>query len=284
MVNAQICFLGGGNMTASILSGLVNDGIHPSAITVVDRHQEKLCYLQQSYKINISTDAAEAVQQADVIVLAVKPQAMDELTQSIKPVVQKKSGQLFISIAAGVPIKQFAYWLGERVAMVRAMPNTPALIGCGATALYANEQVSRQQKEIAEQILRRTGTVIWLDNESLMDTVTAISGSGPAYFFLMMEYMIEAGMQHGLTEKQATLLTTQTAFGASKMALESTSKISQLRRNVTSKGGVTAAALKAFEDSGFKEAIDAAISANLARSSSLSKMFDKALAYQEKMK
>ena len=177
-------------------------------------------------------------------------------------------------------MRQFEYWLGAKTAIVRAMPNIPSVIGCGATALYANHGVSSQQREMAENILRRIGVVTWLDNEKLIDTVTAVSGSGPAYFFLMMEAMIESAITLGLTKNQAALLVTQTAFGAAKMALENTRTLGDLRENVASKGGATVAALEALKAADFKGIVHSAITANLKRSYELSKLFEGALTYQ----
>ncbi|WP_116963654.1 pyrroline-5-carboxylate reductase [Fastidiosibacter lacustris] len=281
MVNAEICFLGGGNMASSILSALIADGISAKSIVVVDRNQNKLDFLNQRFHVQTTQDAAYAVKKADIILLCVKPQSLKELILSIKPAINRHSRPLFISIVAGIVLAQIESWLLTEYAIVRGMPNTPALIGCGATALYANVHVSRQQKEMAEQILRRTGVITWVNEEALIDVATAISGSGPAYFFLMMEHMVKAAVDLGLSEKQATLLVTQTAFGASKMALESAVSLSTLRHNVTSKEGVTAAALKAFDESGFEKSIKFAIQKNLERSHELSQQFGAALTHEK---
>ncbi len=279
MVNAQICFLGGGNMAMSIIAGLVSDGVSPKSITVVDRHQEKLESLNQLFHVKTTVDLTSAVKAADILILCVKPQSLKELMLSIKSELNRQSKPLFVSIVAGITLAQIKNWLVSDYALVRAMPNTPSLIGCGASALFANEHVSRQQKEMAEQIMRKVGVVTWVQEESLIDVATAISGSGPAYFFLMMEHMIDAAINLGLTEKQATLLVTQTAFGASKMALESVHTLSSLRQKVTSKGGVTAAALKAFAETGFKESIQQAIEQNLLRSHELAQQFGSVLTH-----
>lgn len=281
MVNAQICFLGGGNMARSIIAGLVSDGVSGQSITVVDHNQEKLDMLNQLFRVNTTQRVEDALKNADIIMLCVKPQSLKELMFTVKTALHKQNKPSFISIAAGITLAQIAHWLVGDYAIVRAMPNTPSLIGCGASALFANEYVSRQQKEMAEQIMRKVGVVTWVDHESLIDVTTAISGSGPAYFFLMMEHMIDVAVSLGLSEKQAALLVTQTAFGASKMALESTQTLSHLRQNVTSKGGVTAAALKAFSETGFKESIAKAIKENLSRSQELASQFGNALTHDE---
>ncbi|WP_440617471.1 pyrroline-5-carboxylate reductase [Cysteiniphilum sp. 6C5] len=281
MVNAQICFLGGGNMARSIIAGLVSDGVSGQSITVVDRNQEKLDMLNQLFRVKTTQSVEGAVKNADIIMLCVKPQSLKELMFTVKTALHKQNKPLFISIAAGITLVQIAHWLVGDYAIVRAMPNTPSLIGCGASALFANNYVSRQQKEMAEQIMRKVGVITWVDHENLIDVTTAISGSGPAYFFLMMEHMIDVAVSLGLSEKQAALLVTQTAFGASKMALESTQTLSNLRQNVTSKGGVTAAALKAFSETGFKESIAKAIKENLSRSQELASQFGNALTHNE---
>lgn len=280
MVNAKICFLGGGTMAASIIERLVSDSVIASSIIVVDRNDDKLNCLAQKFQVQVTKALDDAIDNADIILLCVKPQAMQALVKSVQRLCNKAKNPLFISIAAGITIQQFEHWLGAKTAIVRAMPNLPSVIGCGATALYANHQVSSQQREMAEHILRRIGVVTWLENEKLIDTVTAVSGSGPAYFFLMMEAMIESAVTLGLTKKQATLLVTQTAFGAAKMALENTRTLGDLRENVASKGGATVAALEAFKHDDFKGIVHRAITANLKRSGELSKLFEGALTYE----
>lgn len=279
MINAQMCFIGGGNMANSIISGLISDNIDASSITVVDPNEAKLNFLNQHYHVNVTESLDKGVQSADIILLCVKPQVMGELLIHLKHVLEGQRTPFLISIAAGVPIDAIMTQLGQQVPIVRAMPNTPSIIGCGATALYASEQVSRQQREISEQIMRKVGVVTWVQNEQMMDVVTAISGSGPAYFFYMIEALIESAKEAGLTDKQATLLVTQTAFGASKMALES-HDIHTLRQNVTSKKGATDAAIATLESHDFAESIAKAVQANIARSKELAKLFDKALTHQ----
>ncbi|MBK2124592.1 pyrroline-5-carboxylate reductase [Fangia hongkongensis] len=279
MINAQMCFIGGGNMANSIISGLISDNIDASSITVVDPNEAKLNFLNQHYHVNVTESLEKGVRSADIILLCVKPQVMGELLIHLKHVLEGQKTPFLISIAAGVPIDAIMTQLGQQVPIVRAMPNTPSIIGCGATALYASEQVSRQQREISEQIMRKVGVVTWVQNEQMMDVVTAISGSGPAYFFYMIEALIASAKEAGLTDKQATLLVTQTAFGASKMALES-HDIHTLRQNVTSKKGATDAAIATLESHDFAESIAKAVQANIARSKELAKLFDKALTHQ----
>lgn len=280
MLTAKICFLGGGTMASSIIARLVDDGVMAHSIVVLDKNDEKLNYLAQNFQVRVTKQPENAIDNADIVLLCVKPQAMQVLIKSIQGRYSKFNKPLFISIAAGIPTQQFEYWLGAETAIVRAMPNISAVIGCGATALYANREVSCQQREMAENILRRIGVVTWLEDEKLVDAVTAVSGSGPAYFFLMMEAMIESAMALGLRKHQAALLVTQTAFGAAKMALENTQTLGDLRENVASKGGATAAALAAFKAADFKGVVHNAITANLKRSYELSKLFEGALTYQ----
>lgn len=266
-------------MAKSLIAGMVNDDINVGNITVIDRNEDKLTQLSQCFHVNVDTQMSSHLPRADIVLICVKPQSIDALMPEIKQALTARS-PLIISIAAGVPIAQFESWLGQAHAIVRAMPNTPALIGAGATAIVANAAVSRQQLEYAEMIFRKTGMVITLKDECLIDVVTATSGSGPAYFFAMMEAMIQAAQTLGLEEKEARLLVTQTAFGAAKMALESPMSIARLRNNVTSKGGVTAAALLSLEASGFNGIIEKAMKANMSRSGELARMFELSITKQ----
>ena len=279
MMNAKICFLGGGNMAESIISGLVAEKFAASTIAVTDVNEERLLYLEQRYKVSVSSDVNEAVKHADIVLFCVKPQSVEGLMAKLKPSLKDLDHALYISIVAGLPIVQLQQWVPATSAIVRVMPNTPAIMGCGATGLYANEATSRQQKEMAEQIMRKVGVTTWVDKEALIDVVTAISGSGPAYFFLMMEQLIASAVKAGLSHEQATLLVTQTALGSSKMALDCGQNIAKLRQNVTSKGGVTAAALKSMMNDNLTQLIDHAVEANLQRSKELGKLFDKAISY-----
>ena len=259
-MNSKICFIGGGNMASSLVGGLINNDYSASLITVTDPDQHKLEQLAQQFSINTTIDNQTAVQTADVIVLAVKPQVLKDVCQAIKTSLAGKSS-LIISIAAGIRSTDIDRWLGNDKAIVRCMPNTPSLIQAGATGLFANAQTSNAQKEIADQILSSAGITLWVDDESLLDAVTAVSGSGPAYFFLFMEAMQQAGCQLGLDEKTASLLARQTALGAARMAIEGDDDPSTLRAKVTSKGGTTAAAIASFEASNFNQIIQQALTA-----------------------
>lgn len=260
MTTATIAILGAGHMGSSLLGGLIANHYPPNQLWVTDPELEKLQHLKKQFQINISTDNHEAVQNADVVILAVKPQILASVAKEITPQIQRVK-PLIISIAAGVRESSIQKWLGGDTAIVRAMPNTPALIGCGATALYANKWVSENQRNLAETILRAVSLVVWINDEKFMDSITALSGSGPAYFFLVIEALQTAAMELGLPEETARLLTLQTAYGAARMALESDVDIIELRRRVTSPGGTTERALQVLEGkihSLFKEALVAA--------------------------
>ncbi len=247
MKTTPIAFIGGGNMARSLIGGLLADGCDPHAIWVSDPSLEQRETLRSCFGVHTSTDSCAVTEQAAVVVLAVKPQVLREAALQLAATVQA-SKPLVISIAAGVREPDLRRWLGGDVALVRSMPNTPALVRSGATALFANPRVSQPQRQLAESILRAVGLTIWVEDEHLLDSVTALSGSGPAYFFLVMEALEQAGIRLGLTAEHARLLTLQTAFGASKMALESTASPATLRTRVTSPGGTTERALAVLRE------------------------------------
>ncbi|MDH3987409.1 MAG: pyrroline-5-carboxylate reductase, partial [Gammaproteobacteria bacterium] len=213
MNNTTLTFIGGGNMAASLIGGLIADGWDPARIRVADNSPGRLQQLSQQFPISTSTDNCDAADQTDIIVLAVKPQVMKSVALELASLVARQQ-PLVISIAAGIPAGALGNWLGKSTAIVRTMPNTPAMVQSGATALYANERVSEEQRSIAESILRAVGVAIWVEDEAQMDAVTALSGSGPAYFFLFMEALQTAGVELGLPQETARLLALQTAFGA----------------------------------------------------------------------
>lgn len=270
MENTTIAFIGGGNMARSLIGGLISGGCDPRRIHVADPFPEALENLADKFGVHVTDRNAVAAAEADVIVLAVKPQVMREAVESISGIVQKNNA-LLISIAAGITERLICASLGKPAAVVRTMPNTPALLRCGATALYANENVTEAQREKAESILRSVGIVRWVDEESQLDAVTAVSGSGPAYFFLLMELLDKAGNDLGLPAETARLLTLQTAYGAARMALESAEEPGTLRERVTSPGGTTAAALNHLDNTGFAESFTGAVKAACARSAELSR-------------
>jgi pyrroline-5-carboxylate reductase len=267
MLNEKITIIGAGNMGSSLIAGLIKNNYAPNNICATDPDSAKLNNLQHQYQINITTNNQQAVQFADIIIFAIKPQVFAPIAKELKPNLTK--GQLIISIAAGAKVKNLENWLGQDVAIVRAMPNTPAMIGCGATALFANSQVTKAKQNLAEAILRAVGVIIWVKDEKLMDAVTAISGSGPAYFFYIMEAMQTVGEELGLDKEAARLLVLQTALGAATMAIESDLTASELRRNVTSPGGTTEKAISVFDAQGLATIIKQALLAADKRSEEL---------------
>jgi len=268
MHSAKLCFIGAGNMARSILGGLIADGYPRENLCATDPQTDLCQQLSQTMGIACHTDNITAAQQADVVILCVKPQQLAAVCQELADTVQSQQ-PLIISIAAGIRTQDIEQWLGGKIALVRAMPNTPALIQSGATALYANEQVQESQRTQAENILRSTGLVVWVKSEQQIDAVTALSGSGPAYYFLFMEAMEQAGAALGLDAKTAHLLTLQTALGAAKMAIESSEDCATLRRKVTSPGGTTEQALEVFENQGLRQIVNHAMQAAYQRSLSL---------------
>ncbi len=259
-------------MASSLIAGLIADGWDPARIRVADTNEQQLNRLSDRFSVTTTTDNGKAADHADVIVLAVKPQIMKPVTRELADRVARQH-PLIISIAAGITETTLRTWLGKDTAIVRTMPNTPAMVNSGATALYANPAVNDEQRSIAESILRAVGLAIWIDDESLMDAVTALSGSGPAYFFLFMEAMQSAGRELGLPEKAARLLALQTAFGAAKMALESTEDIASLRRRVTSPGGTTEQAINTFQQGNLDALVSKALQAAARRSRELANEF-----------
>lgn len=261
MTHPHIAVIGAGNMGACLIGGLIKHGHSPETLWAADPGQAKLDALRETFGIHISTDNHAAARAADVVIFAVKPNMFAAVVNELKDtLLQRKS--LIISIVTGIRIDNIQAWLHKQASIVRAMPNTPALIGCGATALYANHQVSDSQRNIAESILRAVGITVWLSDENLLDAVTALSGSGPAYFFHMMESLQLAGEEMGLPRDIARLLTLQTAFGSARMALESGKALDDLRKQVTSPGGTTEKALSVLDEHRihllYKKAIQAA--------------------------
>ena len=273
MKHVNIGFIGGGNMAHSLIGGLIADGIEAEHIWVSDPSAERLQQLRQEFSIQCDADNTAVCSACDVIVLAVKPQVLKEVCSGLGSSIDK---QLVISIAAGVRGDAICHWLGKKVALVRVMPNTPSLVQAGAAGLYANESVSNAQRDIAESILRAVGMTVWLDNEKALDVVTALSGSGPAYFFYIMESMQAAATELGLDAEQARMLTLQTAFGAAKMALESSVDAAELRRRVTSPGGTTEAAITQFDNDQLRDVIARALQAAAARADELAKILGEA--------
>lgn len=247
MNDAQLAFIGAGNMARSLIGGLIADGWDPARIRVADIDSKQLTGLQAFGPLQICRDNPAAIPGSDVVILAVKPQVMHSLANELAASIQQHK-PLVVSIAAGIREPDLRRWLGGDIALVRCMPNTPALVQSGATALFANPLVSERQRDLAETILRAVGLALWLKDESQMDAVTALSGSGPAYFFLVIEAIQSAAIDLGLDADTARLLALQTAFGAAKMALESGEDAAVLRQRVTSPGGTTERALEVLEN------------------------------------
>lgn len=274
MTTTTIGFIGAGNMARSLAGGLLNSGWAADRLLLSDPDTNQRQGAAQALGVKTFADNRDLAAQAEVLVLAVKPQALKEVAEALAPTVQKKQ-PLVISIAAGVRVRDIERWLGGALPIVRAMPNTAALIGSGASGLYANTRTTEAQRDTAESILRAVGVAVWVQNEALIDTVTAVSGSGPAYFFLVMEVLEKAAIKHGLDPATARLLTLETAYGAAKMALESGEEPSQLRQRVTSPGGTTEQAVQTLEAGQIERVFDDAVVAAMRRARELADLFGK---------
>lgn len=266
-----ISFIGGGNMARALVSGLLRNQHPASRLCVADPNAEARDQFASMAVCTLS-DNIQAVQQADVIVLAVKPQALADVASALAPALRAE--QLIISIAAGVRIDTLRRWLGGHTRIVRAMPNTPALVQAGATGLYASDAISADERALAESLLRAVGVSVWVNEESQLDAVTALSGSGPAYVFLVMEAMQAAGEKLGLDAATARLLTLETMLGAARLALESNEAPAVLRERVTSKGGTTERGIAALQHAGLTQAFEHALHAACARASELATLMD----------
>ncbi len=258
MHNMRIAFIGSGNMARSLIGGLISDGVDPAMLSASDPSPDQRAALAENFGVEVYADNRDAASGAAAIVTAVKPQALHDVARDLATL-DTLDRALVISIAAGIREKDLQSWLGGNRAIVRAMPNTPALLGCGVSALYANRFVSPAQRESAESILRAVGAAIWLDEERLIDAVTAVSGSGPAYYFLFMEIIADVARELGLATDVARLLTVETAVGAARMALETSEDLATLRQQVTSPGGTTAAAMEVLDSATLRELITTAI-------------------------
>jgi pyrroline-5-carboxylate reductase len=265
----DIAFIGGGNMARSLVGGLLARGWGASRIHVSDPHAPTRETMAADFGVGTHAVNLEAASRADVWVLAVKPQMMHAVATGMAELAQRKR-PLLVSIAAGITSAQLERWFGGQLAVVRAMPNTPSLLGAGATGLYANAQVSQAQRALVEELLAAAGITRWVEEEALMDTVTALSGSGPAYVFLLAEAMQAAAERQGLAPDAARELTLQTLHGAARMLMESGEDAATLRQRVTSPDGTTQAALESFESMGFRETVARAIAAATLRGGELS--------------
>lgn len=268
--NLKISFIGGGNMAAALIGGLAGKLTAADNIHVTDINADALGRLQQQFGIRISRTIDASIADSDVVVLAVKPQQMKDVVAQLAPHI---GSQLILSIAAGIRAVDLSRWLGGHNAIVRTMPNTPALIGKGVTGMVAMAGVSVEQRTAADAILCTVGETVWLDDEALIDPVTAVSGSGPAYVFYFIEAMQQAAQEMGLTAEQGNALAISTFVGAAQLAAQSPDPVSLLRERVTSKGGTTYAALTSMEESGVKDAIIKAMKAAASRGKALGEEF-----------
>ncbi|KAI0200797.1 pyrroline-5-carboxylate reductase [Astrocystis sublimbata] len=277
---SKLAFIGGGNMAAAIIGGLSAKGIDKQNICVSEPWEVNRNKMKES-GVRTTESNVEASQDADLLVIAVKPQVAKAVCQELAAAwAERSTTPLIISIAAGITLQSMKEWFkladGRVPHIVRVMPNTPALVGEGASGLYADESVSSSEKDLAAALLASVSKATeWVDREELIDVVTGLSGSGPAYFFAMVEHMIASATKLGLSQEQATRLATQTCLGAGKMLVESPEEPAQLRKNVTSPNGTTAAALESFEASGFNDIVDKAVKAATSRGEELGRTLGK---------
>lgn len=269
----KIGFIGGGNMASALIGGLAGRLVGADRMHVVDPSADALRKLEQQFGVGTAPQIDSGLAACEVIVLAVKPQQMKTVAEQLRP---HLGAQLLLSIAAGIRAADLSRWLGGHRAIVRSMPNTPALIGQGITGMVAMSGVSDVQRAAADAVMRAVGATVWLDDESLIDAVTAVSGSGPAYVFYFLEAMQQAALELGLTPEQGTALAIATFGGAAQLAAQSSEPLSVLRERVTSKGGTTYAALASMDAAGVKGAIVTAIKAAAARSRELGEEFGRA--------
>jgi len=267
----DIAFIGGGNMAQSLIGGLCKAGTPASSIHVAEPRQEACETLRRNTSVVCTAANSEAVQSAGLWVFAVKPQVLRAVCQELAPIAQQQHPQI-LSIAAGIRSDQIDRWLNGGQSIVRAMPNTPALLGAGATGLFANAQTQVSGRDTSERVMATVGKTVWVEDEALIDTVTALSGSGPAYLFLLAEAMENAAVAQGLPRDAARLLAAQTVLGAGRMLTESGDSAELLRQRVTSPGGTTAAALEIFHNGGFSELVSTALGAAAQRGTELAEL------------
>ncbi|WP_020210688.1 pyrroline-5-carboxylate reductase [Gilvimarinus chinensis] len=266
MIVKKLAFIGAGNMAGAIIKGLIEGGYPAEQIRATTRSVDSATQAARHLGIAVSTDNQATCQWAEVIVLAVKPQMLKDTCAELSPALEN---QLIISVAAGIDTATLSQWLGKDLAIVRSMPNTPSQVGVGASGLFANPHTRESERDFAHQVAEATGLCIWVEDETLIHAVTAVSGSGPAYYFLFMEAMIEAGKSLGLDETSARALTLQTALGAATLANKVDTPVDQLKRNVMSPGGTTERAIHTFEDGQLRQLVQKAMNECAARSESL---------------
>lgn len=270
LANQKICFVGAGNMANAIIGGLVKQGLSPAHITASAPSEEHLLQIKSNWGVNVSADNAGSVANASVIVLSVKPQVLKQVCEELSANLTHRP--LIISIAAGIELASLSEWLGRDHAIVRCMPNTPAQVLTGASGLFANEFVTEAQKAISSELFSGIGIVEWLSSEAEMHAVTALSGSGPAYIFLMIDAMAQAAIKQGIAPETARKLAAQTVLGAAQMVLDSELTPAQLKKNVMSPGGTTERAINVFESKGLPEIVEDAMNAAADRSRELAEL------------
>ncbi|MGO1463549.1 MAG: pyrroline-5-carboxylate reductase [Marinobacter sp.] len=265
-----ISFIGAGNMASAIIGGMLDSGFKASNIWASAPNDDHLQSIRKRFGISVTTDNRYCAQQADMVVLAVKPQAMADVCRDIAPVAQN-TRPLMVSIAAGLGTDTLDEWLGGGLPVVRVMPNTPSLVGKGSAGLFASKSVSDSQKTMVQSVFEGIGIAVWVDDEALLHGVTALSGSGPAYFFLMLEALETAATEAGVNAETARKLAIQTMAGAAEMAAKSNEDPAQLKKNVMSPNGVTEQAIHTFEDGGMRSLVKKAYNSAYKRSEEMAK-------------
>ncbi|EWH12221.1 pyrroline-5-carboxylate reductase [Catenovulum agarivorans DS-2] len=270
--NRTVAFIGAGNMSASIIAGLVNSGYEANKIIAANPSTGKLDALKQKYAIQTTQDNNSAIAQADVVVLAVKPQIMADMLSAVTLDPAQLTNKLFISIAAGIPVARFQQLLGPEAAIVRTMPNTPSLLGLGLTGVYAADSVSQTDKDFTDTLMSAVGKTVWVDDEAGINKITALAGSAPAYFFRFMEALVQQAQALGFSDTEAKLIVEQVANGSAQMVQQNSDKtITELRQQVTSKGGTTAAAIASLEHNDLDSVIQQAVEACMKRAEEMAK-------------
>lgn len=265
-----ISFIGAGNMASAIIGGMLDSGFKASNIWASAPNDDHLQSIRKRFGISVTTDNRYCAQQADMVVLAVKPQAMADVCRDIAPIAQN-TRPLMVSIAAGLGTDTLDEWLGGGLPIARVMPNTPSLVGKGAAGLFANDSVSSAQKEMVQSVFEGIGIAVWVEDEALLHGVTALSGSGPAYFFLMLESLEAAATEAGVNPETARQLAIQTMAGAAEMAAKSEHDPAQLKKNVMSPNGVTEQAIHTFEEGGMRDLVKKAYNSAYKRSEEMAK-------------
>ncbi|MFL2530527.1 MAG: pyrroline-5-carboxylate reductase [Porticoccaceae bacterium] len=268
---SKIVFIGGGNMASCLIGGMIANGFSSQDITVSEPNQVSRERMASTHGVLTTADNIAAISAADIVVLAVKPQIMGSVATPLAAALEHKP--IIVSIAAGIPVGALQNWMGQTLKIVRAMPNTPAMVQSGATALFANQSLDDDQHTIIENIFSAVGYACWVTQESDIDAVTAVSGSGPAYFFLIYEAMLKVAQELGLDSETASKLTLHTALGAARLALTSESAPDVLRKQVTSPGGTTQAAIESFQAQDLENIFRTAMTSALERAKEMSDDF-----------